>query len=160
MTDSYGIDLPARRTPGLVGRHWLGIIPVAQATVIGDALVQILSLERRSNGALLAVRISRLNEIVLTGPTDHVPWPQLHLTAHDDLGKVYKVDGGAGGGSQSEWNLEYGVVSAIPSNASRLNLTVSELQWEEMSTGETEPGETGNWVFSVDLTREVPARLV
>ncbi len=81
MTDSKGIALPPRTRPGKLGDRWLGAIPIAQGAVIGDVLVQLIALERRTEGAVLTARISRLEELVLTEPSEHLPWPKLRLTA-------------------------------------------------------------------------------
>ena len=161
MEDDAGVELPPRIKPAKIGHRWLGVIPIAQAAVIGDeVLVQLIALERRAHGAIVTARLSRLEELILTEPRGDVPWPKLQITAQDDVGTTYRVDGGYGNGSQSDWDVEYGLRGAFPGAARRLELTINELRWEDLPSGTVESRTTGAWRFTVDLTLEHPARMV
>lgn len=148
--------VPSCAKPGKLGDRWLGVIPIAQGAVIGGVLVQLIALERRTNGALLTACIARLEE---DGPTERVAWPKLQLKGQDDSGTSYRMNGGNGIGSQSDWHVEYGLVGELPEGARRLAITATELYWEDLSSGMVEGSTTGAWTFAVDLSRELPARM-
>ncbi len=137
------------------------VIGVSQSTKHGGTELELISLELYADGFIAHFRL-RSGKLLDAGPSGGFgrlphfipappPHPEYTPDVVDDRGNRYAAGPRGGGGGRSSYRATFHVYPAPPSEARRLEFTVTEIRWMAHGPGQRSVIETGPWTFHVDL---------